>query len=406
MNSLFEYIMGYTEFEIISADTAKFITECASEKIHLHNISKQENFTLRFTVYNYQMEEFITITKKYSLQYRIIKSNSLIFTLKKLLKRKFFLIGFTIFIVAIFSTTSFISEINIKGNEKLSEQEILKILEQHGFKKGISVYNIDKKRIQQDIIKDSGEFSWMWIDIKGTVANVTVKEKIHIPEMTDYSDYSNCIASNDAQIIEVMPRYGKQMVFPGDVVKKGDLLISGISETKTDKIRYIHADGIIMAKTWYSLTGEYNHTRYDRYLTGDSKKRYNINIMGYDMPVSFNGQLYDKYDKKEKVKKIPGFLNFSFTISTYYEIMEKSVTINDKEVVESAVHVLKQELYESLKSKKDLTVNNITYDYYENESGNIVVTVNFECIEDIAQYQQICKPEYYTEEINGENSDV
>ena len=58
------------------------------------------------------------------------------------------------------------------------------------------------------------------------------------------------------------------------------------------------------------------------------------------------------------------------------------------------------------KSKNGLNVDNITYDYFKNQSGNVEVTVYFECTEDIAKYQQINKPDRYTEDIDGKNSDV
>jgi hypothetical protein len=116
--------------------------------------------------------------------------------------------------------------------------------------------------------------------------------------------------------------------------------------------------------------------------------------------------LYKHYDKTEKTKKICNFLNLSFTISTYYEIIEKDVQISDEEVVNSAVNALKGKLYAMLKSKNGLNVDNITYDYFKNQSGNVEVTVYFECTEDIAKYQQINKPDRYTEDIDGKNSDV
>ena len=166
-------------------------------------------------------------------------------------------------------STSFVTDIEVLGNEKLTKQQVIDMLSQTGFRKGMLIYNIDKKLIQQEMIKNFDEFSWIWIDLNGTRANVTIKERVPVPEISDNTDYSNCVASSDGVIVEVMPRYGKQIVFPGDVVKRGDLLISGISETKADDIRYLHADGIVMAKTWYSISGEYNHTRIDRHLTGE-----------------------------------------------------------------------------------------------------------------------------------------
>lgn len=406
MIRIINYISGYSKLKIVSASTARFISECAKSGLHIWDIKKSDNITLYVKAYNCDLNNIKVISQKTYSDCEVVNTYGIKCLLHKIILRKFFISGFAIFLVALFLSTSFVTHITISGNQTVSEESILDMLNNNGFKKGMWVYNIDKKQIQKNILKNNNELSWLWIDIKGTCANVTVRERIPKPTISDDSDYSNCVASNDGVIIEVMPRYGKQMVYPGDVVKKGDLLISGISETKTDNIRYIHADGIIMAKTWYSATGEYHHTRCDRYLTGNSKKLYTVNIMGNKLPMSKNNKLFEHYDKTEKTKKLCDFLNLSFTISTYYEIIEENVQIADDEVVNSAVNVLKDELYNMLKSKKDLTVDNITYDYVKNQSGNVQVTVYFECTEDISKYQQINKPDFYTEDIDGKNSDV
>ena len=53
-----------------------------------------------------------------------------------------------------------------------------------------------------------------------------------------------------------------------------------------------------------------------------------------------------------------------------------------------------------------MSIQNITHNYSINDLGNINVTVQFECIEDIAQYKQLNKPESYTEDTNGKNDNV
>ena len=87
----------------------------------------------------------------------------------------------------------------------------------------------------------------------------------------------------------------------------------------------------------------------------------------------------------------------SFTIDTYCEIIENGVEISDAEVIDTAVSVLGENLFNSLKDKKELTVIEKTHTYQTLDNGNIYVKVRFECSEDIAEYKPIEHPEYIDE---------
>ena len=252
-------------------------------------------------------------------------------------------------------------------------------------------------------MRDCDKFAWLWIHLDGNKATVSVKERTPIPDMVSAEDYSNCVASRDGVVVGIMPRKGRQIVKIGDVVKKGDLLISGISETKTGEVRYVHADGIVMAKTWYTKNGIYNHTRTDRYLTGKSKKVYYLEIAGNRMPIGKVDIDFDKYDVSE-TKKVCPFLNLAFTICTYCEIIEENVTIEDDEVVASAKEFLSKQLNDELSQCENIKVEDISSEWITNSMGNIEVRVTFECTEDIALYQPLDKPEM--EEHNGEDGTV
>lgn len=383
-----------------------FITSCAKAGIHISNIHRIDGITLKLCVYNYQFDELCGIITRLGGKYKIEYQKGLMQKLGIIKSRKFFAAGFLLFLLCIILNASFVSSITVVGNETVAEDTILSLLEEKGFKKGVLIYNIDKKQIQQDILKSYDKLAWLWIHLEGTKATVTVKERTPVPDMRDAGDYSNCVASSDGVIIEIMPRYGRQIVRPGDVVKKGDLLISGMSETLTGEIRYLHADGIVMAKTWYTAQGEYHHTRCDRYLTGRTKKLYNLNVGNHSMPIGTDKIGFEKYDVSEECKKIVPFLNLSFTIYTYCEIIEENVTISDKEVADTAAAYLEQRLKADLADKASLEINDIATEWSVNSRGNIDVRVTFECSEDIAQYQPLYKPEILLEEHDGENSTV
>jgi similar to stage IV sporulation protein len=382
-----------------------FITACAKSGLDISDIHRIDGITVKLCVLNRDFEEFVEIADKFGAKYCVQYKKGIINTFTFINGRKFFVVGFLLFLLIIFINASLVRDISVKGNETVSEQEVLDMLKDYGFKKGTLIYNLDKKQIQQEVMRDYNQFAWLWIHLEGNKAFVTVKERTPKPDMVSAEDYSNCVASRDGVVLEIMPRTGRQIVKTGDVVKAGDLLISGMSETKTGEIRYVHADGIVKAKTWYSAKGVYNHNRTDRHLTGRKNKLYFLDIGGYRMPVGSDEIGFDKYDVSE-TKKVCPFLNLSFTICTYCEIIEENVTIDDEEAVASAKKVLTKQLNDELSSKESLVIDTISSEWITNSMGNIEVMVTFECTEDIAMYQSLDKPEILMEEQNGENSTV
>ncbi len=406
MIRIYRYIFGYVCIDVVCADIGKLLSYCAKDGIHIWKIKRFDTITLKICIYEYQYNDFMLIADKLHAEVTVNSKRGVPSKLRKIKSRKFFAAGFLLFLLCVSMFTSFVTQIYIDGNEEISDIEVMRILNDADFKKGKFVHNINIKEIQQNILKNNNKLSWIWIDIKGTKAYVKVKERTPVPQIADSTDYSNCVASTDGVIIEVMPRYGRQIVHPGDVVKEGDLLISGMSETLSDNIRYIHADGIVTAKTWYRISGEYNHTKIDRYRTGNKQKRYMLNIGNVSLPFGSKKDIeYINFDKETSIKKISDILNLSFTICTYYEIIEDRKSIDDNEVALSALNVLANILKIQTYTNNAL-IQNTEHSYYINESGNVCVTVTIECIEDIARYKPLTKPQTYTEDIDGKNNDV
>lgn len=394
MNNFYRYFFGYYKLKIICGDINRLLTEFARYGLFVWNVDKKDEITVSLFLYCQDLSKFEIILQRLKGNYTIEKTRSLKYDLFNLLNRKIFVAGFIFVFLFVFLFTGFITSATITGNENVSDEEIFSALEKSGFKVGMFKYGINPKEIQKRFMINFDKLSWIWIDINGTKANISVKERIPLPEMEDKNNYCNCVASKDGVVVEIMPRIGKQVAHVGDVVKKGDILIGGISETKSSSIRYMHADGIVIAKTWYEKSGVYHHTRTDRYLTGKKTNKYYVNIGETKIPLLKSKEIaYDKYDFEEKNKKISFFSKFylpiSFTIESYYEIIEEDILISDEEVVISAENALKNQLEKEIENNKDINVLSVNTEHKKQDDGNIYVKVLFECTENIAAYQPI-----------------
>ena len=113
----------------------------------------------------------------------------------------------------------------------------------------------------------------MGIDIEGTNAKVEVVEAKQKPDIIDPEDYCNIISDKEGMIVKITAKNGTQMVKEGDIVQKGDILIGGWIEGKYTGTRYLHSEGEILAKVWYSKKEKMTYTQDVTTVTRDGRKK-------------------------------------------------------------------------------------------------------------------------------------
>ncbi len=398
MNELIRFVRGYCRAEIVSADTAKFMTACVRGGVRIWKIHRSDEITVRLCCYVSDEEKIKNICAAFGASFTVCEVRSLAQLLEKTCRRKAFAASFAVFAAAVVLSSSFIRDVSVSGNDKISADEIISELGKVGFKKGMLRYGINVKEIQNRLMINYDKLSWIWIDINGTNAQIYVKERIPVPEIENPDDFCNCVALRDGVVTEIMPRVGRQIAHVGDVVKEGDVLISGVSETGTGAVRYVHADGIVTARTWYERSGVYGHSDVERHLTGNVKKKRFLTVGGRTYPFFCNTEsAFSTYDMQSETKNFSIFSKislFSFTTETYCEIIEKEIFVNDDDVIKAAVESQCKDIYDEIArmNDSDISVIQKSYTHEKDENGNITVRTVFECTQSIAGHKPIEKP--------------
>ncbi len=119
-------------------------------------------------------------------------------------------------------------DIRIEGASAEAEEKILEELGNFGFSVGASFRKIDKAKIEAEMLSASENVSWININQRGTVAYVKVIEKLTFEEEEEKNGYANIVAARDCIIEEITIKRGIALVKPGETVKKGQILISGV----------------------------------------------------------------------------------------------------------------------------------------------------------------------------------
>ena len=245
-------------------------------------------------------------------------------------------------------------DIRIDGNEKITDSSIIYELSKCGLDEGNFWFKCDKNDIEAQIKLTYPSVAWININRRGTVAYITVNENKENNEFTEIkeSQFSNIVADCDCIIEEIAVRSGCAVVSPGDVVKKGDVLVLGVINTNGIE-RFCNADGTVMGRINDTVRVSISKNDIGRKVI--SKEILSVRVEMFNFPINILKRyrnLTEEYDIIDDVKVLSLFNNKDLPIKiiTSYVIRYDNfdVTRNDEEIVRLASARLSVEVVKRL----------------------------------------------------------
>ena len=234
------------------------------------------------------------------------------------------------------------------------------------------------------------DLAWIGIELKGTNAIVKVVEAEKKPKIVPEEDFCNIIAKKSGAIVKVNAINGTPLVKEGDVIKAGTPLIGGWLDGKYTGTNYVHANGEVMAKVWYTQTEKIELNQVLSEKTGKKENKYSIRINNFTINFYKTLSKFEKYDTIEETKKIKLFsqiyLPIEFVKKTNNELAEKHVEYTVEDAKQKAVEKAKIKLEEQIESKENI-LN--TYINYSETQEFIEAQVIYEVLEEIGTKEKI-----------------
>ncbi len=137
------------------------------------------------------------------------------------------IIGILLAFGMLFLSGQTVWRVSVSGNENITSEEIRANLQEIGFSEGVFIPSAKPVEISAKYRANYDGVAYMSIRMQGTTAFVEVIETKK-GENTQDTTPSNMVADVDAIIQKIDIGRGTVNVAVGDVVKKGDLLVSGI----------------------------------------------------------------------------------------------------------------------------------------------------------------------------------
>lgn len=341
------FLKGYVRICIIGNSYDRFLNLCAYHDIVLWNLAPAgEAYEAYVSLSDFR--KLRQIVRKSRTSVRITQRCGLPFFLHKYRKRKMYVIGIAAAALFMFWLSSHVWNISIEGNVSQTDDVIFEYLENSGISHGMAKSQVDCTALASQLRNNFPRFSWVTAQLKGTRLVINVKEGTAAADMpeTDEKEPSGIAAAKAGTVLSVYTRKGRSVVWPGDEVKKGDLLISGIlpiyDDSKTlHSVQYVCADGDIRLKTQTHYRDELALTAHRKNYTGRSSDHYSIHIGGipFSLPVR---ETYEQSDILAQTHQIKIFENF------YLPIQITKYTIKEYEMIE--INYTKEQAQEIMQS--------------------------------------------------------
>jgi len=391
---LWNYISGYVIIIVEGYFLEKFINICTHRQLRLWNVKWQKNSKLLIQLSIKDFRMLRPIAKRTRCRVHIIKKKGLPFILDRYKNRKAFIIGLGICVITFFLISSFVWDVSVTGNSKVSTEVIMDKLSENGIKIGALKYSINPDDIVGNMMLELNDLARISISLRGTKINVIVNERVRPPDLINRNVPCDLVALKEGVVSSIVAKEGLEMVKIGDAVIKGQLLITGTIENMKIKEAMplmVHSMGIVKARTWYEASAPVEQKLVKAKRTGLKKEMYSIAFFTKIFKLFHSKIPYNNSEHVEIKKKLCIGENFALPIEIIrdqyyeYELEYNEIDIDTAQKIASdkATAIAQEQIPQNAEVVKT------GISFVQSDNGTSTAKALVECIEDIGVTQEI-----------------
>lgn len=278
-------LRGEAEVRCRSAAPERVLNLCSAHDIPFWNFAWEDSETFRFRTTPEGLRRLQEVTEGTAEVERLAYSG-LPALARRLRKRYVLLAAVVLAFLWLWCGASIVLSFSISGNETVSDAEILRALERHGVGIGTRAMDIQQETLRNHVLLELHDLSWLSVNVRGCTAHVQVVERQRPPKTYDPFAAANVVASKAGLVTEIRALNGVTCVSEGEIVTKGQLLLSGVSDGRFGGVRFMHARGEVWGRTWYTLTARVPLTVVQQ--TGETEQRQHFSLIVGKKRINFS----------------------------------------------------------------------------------------------------------------------
>lgn len=382
--SVMYLLFGENEFAVDMKDGARMLNLFMEYGIAYRSFHAVDGDFISFRCSSYSSLAVRRICRQNGIGLKIIGSRGLPPMICRYRKRVGLFIGAMIAAILISLSDDFIWDIQISGNESVTYTEVVNALSEQGLSVGARIDGLNVDRIKTRLMVESDEISWMSINIMGTVAHVQIRE-VKAPDAPPPTKPANIVASRDGQIEYLEVTRGDATVRSGEAVRCGDVLISGVRDSKDGSFSVMRADGRVFAVTERLFRIEIPYEYEEKIYSQPQKSGFSVIFFGKEIKVfkiaGNDGVFCDTIESVEMMTL--GDVRIPVGIKTV--MRSEYTTVNQTHTPEEAMEIAYYRLERQISA--EIPEGQILRKSINTEIGesSYILTCTVRCVEDIAE---------------------
>ena len=395
MKKLINLLLGYVELQVTGAFPERLLNLCAQNRLQFWKLCwlDETSFTFRISLRDRGRLEELARRAMCELDER--GRRGAVVTAGRLVERRWgFVAGLALCFLAVSFLSRFLLVVEVTGNETVPAAVILSQLQRVGVRPGAYGPAIQEKEAANAALLGLPELSYLAINIYGTRAEVVVREAEKKPQVLEENVPTDIVSRTDGMIEDIHAEAGRALFQDGDIVAKGEVLITGELDLKepegstVDLGRLVvHASGQVTARTWRILEETIPLSAQVKEYSGEEQTRHGIKILWFDLDFfensSISGGRYDKITRTEQLRLFdrPWPVWLTTETARSYTLSEGAV---DREEAEARLERVLLFRLEKLMEAGRGEVLRTDFAARE-EGGRLTVTLLAECREEIGR---------------------
>ena len=143
--------------------------------------------------------------------------------------------------------------IRVSGNCEIPTAYIVEALEMSGVRFGAATRFVRSEKVKNELMEQIPELKWVGVNVGGSVVTVSVKEKSLQNKVESNPEPANMVATCDGVILDMTTTAGTACCSVGQVVRKGQVLISAYTECGK-VLLMTRAKGEVIAQTKHVIS--------------------------------------------------------------------------------------------------------------------------------------------------------
>ncbi len=294
-------------------------------------------------------------------------------------------VGLLLMIALLFVSGRVIWDIRIEGDASVTGTQLREQLDACGLRIGTWIPSLDTDEVESRLLVSSDDVAWVSVNMKGTVAYVQVRE-LKQPESQRTDEPTNLVARCDGVIESVKLIAGEVSVQPGDLVREGELLVSGVRDSSVQGYGVASAQGEVFARTEHTLTVKLDRVSEQKVYTGQKIVEKTLFFFGKTIKITKSTGIME--GNCDTIKRLEIFdlgqeavlpVSVETTIVQTYEL--RQVTLNDEQLTARAYEQLGRALTAATENATLISKQIST----ELTDTGILLVCRYRCVENIAR---------------------